>query len=154
MPGVGAGTAPAGYPVITPAAPAAGAQDGLMPYFDLATRTFPFAADGSLLLVHPVDQAVELTLGTTRGTIKSAPDHGVDWKRIRAALYAETPKVAAGEIARALAPFVQAGDVELRAVRFTRPAPGRQLVEVDYVNLRLPLQNGPATGVRTARGSV
>lgn len=158
MPGAGgiaAGAAPAGYDVVVFQGASLVGDLALMPYFDLSTRTFPFADDGSLLLVHPVDHAVEVTLAITRGTLKSAPDVGVDWPRIRAALYAETAKVAAGEIARALAPLVDAGDVELRAVRFSRPLPGRQLVEVLYVNLRLPVQLGrSAAGVQMAQRSI
>jgi hypothetical protein len=107
-------------------------------YFDLSTRSFPYDARGALVGVHPVDQEVELALGITAGSLGSAPAQGHTLRFITSPSAPDAERQVEDRVNRALARLLERGDITVRSARFVRPAPpGRLLVAVEYVNLRL-----------------
>lgn len=153
MPGAGsfpAGAGPAGYDPTTyasglPALPAG------MPYLDLSVRQFTFAADGSQKTVHAVDQMVEVILNIQLGNFAPDPTLGTDWLKIKRAAYREAPKLALPVVTSALQPLIDRGDILLKSVLFLRPVPGRTIIPIEYVNLRLPVQTGVDPTRQTGR---
>lgn len=144
MPGAGsfpAGAGPAGYDPATYAAPLPTLPVGV-PFLDLSVRQYTFAADGSQNTVHPVDQMVEVILNIQLGNFTSDPTLGVDWLRIKRANYRQAPSIAPAVVAAGLKTLTDAGDILLKSVGYRRPAPGRTIIPIEYVNLRLPVQTG------------
>ena len=140
MPGLGSaplGSLPCGAPSVQSHSAAPGVASPRAIKFDLATRSFPMNADGTLVDVHPVDQTVELALGIELGKIPSASTVG---QRIRAAAnrLAGTKLVATvtDAINAALAAPLANNDIATLGVAIDTSVRGRIVVAYQYVNLR------------------
>lgn len=139
--GIGPETAPNDSP--RPRAHVTDAPVPVAAMFDPSIRGYPLNASGTLTAIHPVDQKVILALHVKWGTLASAADFGAKFHLLKRDRNLEAACVA--EVNRALGDLLRAADIALRGITVTRPIPGRVIVVVSYVNLRLP---GGLTQVR------
>ncbi len=134
-----AGSEPAGHdPVPAPSATVLLPKPIAAVFYDPATKNNPFNADGSLQEIHPVDQAVALSLCIPLGSIKSAPDTGHGIFRIRSTADKALQKKVENEVLLAVSALITAGDIEILLVEVSAPpsAKGRLETFVTYQNLR------------------
>lgn len=137
------GTGPFGYDPVTGAAIPARVT-APTPIYDPATKTYPSAADGTLIDNHPVVLEVSLALGIRAGAIPSLASFGLRTERIRKARREELQQVAQDEVELALARLIERGDVALVSVVATTK-PGIVKLEVQFRNLRDPGTRKPVT---------
>lgn len=106
-------------------------------FYDPALRGFPINDDGEVIGVHPVDQEVAIRTTIPKGSLKCAPNVGIDWARIRRASKATMLRDIEDEVRTTLKPLIDAGDIRLDSVTLWPEAAGRPLFFVDYFNVRL-----------------
>jgi len=131
-----AGIGDAGFDslVTTPATPIS-VPDAIQ--FDPQYKVFPFASDGQLASMHPVDQAAVLAL-RPKGSIRSAPDQGIDIARIKTAPRSALQATITDEVQLAWATLIARGDILFLGAPLHPEANGRPIFYADYQNLRLP----------------
>lgn len=105
--------------------------------FDVSTKSFPFNASGQLIVVHPVDQQVQLALGTEYGKMPACPTVGNRLREVANNSSEDAfPKAAEAEVNRALAKLLTNGDITIQSVNSAEYPLGRAVTEVRYVNNR------------------
>jgi hypothetical protein len=117
MPGAGtfpAGSGPAGFDPILRSAPRKPVAQGAIRY-EGKTRGWVRADDGQYVKLHPIEQAVALSMCTRKGTLRSAPKVGNTLFEIE---YLGSPDIGADVEDRVrnafpLSSLVAAGDVEI-----------------------------------------
>lgn len=133
-----AGMGPAGFdPVVAPPPP----RDAKLPsaiWFDGATRTFLFDAQGRLVPIHPVDQSVALSILVELGKLSSAPTVGSSARRATGTTEAARLADVETRMRAAVKRRVDAGDIQIVAIVVTSPVPGRTVARFRYLNLRIP----------------
>jgi hypothetical protein len=138
MPGVGsfpAGSGPAGALPVVDSAPRAPLAVGAIRY-EGRTRGWIQADDGQYVKVHPIEQAVALSMCTAKGSLKSAPQVGNTLFEIE---YLGSPDQEADVEDRVrnafpLSALVTAGDVEI--VRIEQDESNGLSVILYFKNLR------------------
>lgn len=141
------GVGPFGYDPVT-AAVIPAKVSAPTPVYDPATKTFPFAADGTLADNHPVVLEVSLALGIRAGSIPSLVSLGLRAERIRNARRDELQRTAEDEVELALSRLIERGDVELVSVTATVKS-GAIRLEVVFRNLRDPETQKPISLTRS-----
>jgi len=103
--------------------------------FLLNGRQFAVGHDGQMGAMHPVDQAVEFTLGFELGSISSLPTFGLRLNRLEDAIPSRLDKIADDEVRDALAVLVRRRDVFVVSVTVVKQG-WPVYVDVVYKNLR------------------
>lgn len=117
--------------------------------FDPSTGDVPRdTATGLYEATHPVDQRVTLALGVALGKLALDKTLGSRLLTLQPAAQERMTALALGHVEEALANLITAGDITLLSVSTKLSAHGRIVVEVQYVNLRLP-DGEPQTVQRT-----
>ncbi len=138
MPGVGsfpAGRGPAGANPIVTSPPLARVAKGAMRY-EGRTRGWVQSADGQYVKLHPVEQAVALSMCTRKGSLKSAPKVGNTLFEIE---YLGAPDLGADVEDRVrnafpLSQLLAAGDVEI--IKIAHDETNGLIVVLYFKNLR------------------
>lgn len=106
-------------------------------FFDPLTKTFPVRADGTMVAIHPIDQAATFALTIKKGAIKSCPDIGHTFADIGSPADPSYQRRAEDAAKLALAALIKNGDVQFRGCtpRSTNVA-GRNEFLTEYTNLR------------------
>lgn len=128
------GVGPLGHaPVAAPSTP--GKRQELAVLIHPGTHDAIVLEDGSLLGVHPVDQAVSLALGIEASTVNSVPTQG---HKLRQIVYAGRDLKARVQqaVEAALRLLINRGDIALDSVTTTRTE-GGFFTDIEYRNLRL-----------------
>lgn len=139
---LGAGTSPAGFgpagaaPIVI-VAPSTAPPQPTARLFDLGTRSFPIAANGSLATTHYVDQQVNLALGIEVGSVASVGTFGQTIRRIQRLSGPRLQSQVNDAVNVALALLLRNGDIRLLGVAIDTSVRGRLVVAVSYLNLRL-----------------
>lgn len=142
------GVGPLGFdPVADPSDPSD--RQLLAPLIDPGTHDAVLLEGGSLLGVHPVDQAVSLAFGVRRGTLGSAPSQGHTLREIEYGGAGLSTRVRLA-VEQALAVLINRGDVALVAVE-VQAMGGGFAVEITYRNLRLPVDPSSPASPTTLR---
>ena len=108
------------------------------PKYDPALHAHPLNANGELVAVHPVDQAVALALHIPLGSIQSAPGTGIDYAKLKRASRLALQQTVNDVVQVALATLISEGDIKLIGSPLIPGSGGKPFFYVDYVNLRLP----------------
>jgi len=108
-----------------------------VPLFDLQTRTFPHDADGKLILVHWVDQAVSFALGVSQGTFAPQSKLGNRLNKIKRAGGQGLNAAVEDAVREALQALVQRKDIGVTEIIIATPTRGQIYVAVSYMNLRV-----------------
>lgn len=116
-------------------------------FFDPSTRDYPLDANGRVVAIHPVDQAVALALTIELGAVGSVSDLGHELRRIPRGTQPQIASYAADAVKRALKAITDRGDATLLNVTTVSPFRGAQQVTVEYRNNRL---SPPAIRTQTA----
>lgn len=132
-----AGDSPAGFDAVLPPSPRTTLAPVSAAFFDPSVRDFPLDANGRVVSVHPVDQAVALALSVDTGAIGSVPELGHDLRRIPRGTPTTLTSYARDAVARALKALVDRGDVTVVEVTASVPFRGGLFVSVSYRNNRL-----------------
>jgi hypothetical protein len=103
--------------------------------FLLNGRQFAVGYDGQMGAMHPVDQAVEFTLGFELGSISSLPQFGVRLDRLEDAIPSRLSKIADDEVRDALAVLTHRRDITVVSVTVVKDG-WPVYIEVVYKNLR------------------
>lgn len=130
-----AGEGDAGWEVLTPGV----ARSKTLvpaPKFDPLTRRYLIGDGGALIEEHPVLARARHLLGIRRRGIASAPTVGIPLARLRAARQDQVQREVEDAVRIALAPLVDAGDLEIVRVQIELPFRGR--FYTDLRNLRAP----------------
>ncbi len=138
MPGVGsfpAGSGPAGFDPVQISPPKAAVAKGALRY-EGRTRAWVRAGDGQYVKLHPVEQAVALSMCTRKGSLKSAPKVGNTLFEIE---YLGSPDLGSDVEDRVLNAFplsalIKNGDV--RIVRIDHDESNGLAVALYFKNLR------------------
>lgn len=85
---------------------------------------------------HPVDARMMFGLTVELGSLPSTPGIGIDRRKISETPLPRREAAVRDEIARVTAPWVRAGDIEIRAIVVDLSTRGTTVYAVDYVNLR------------------
>lgn len=106
--------------------------------YDPNTRTMVVSTvDGSLEIVHWVDQAVALALSVPLGSVPSVPDLGLDFGAVRKANHANAQRVVQDAVSRALGRLISLKLVKLGAI-VVKWSNGTIQWITNYTNLALP----------------
>jgi hypothetical protein len=158
---VGAGSFPAGFgpagvdPVVA-SEPSGPFTPPAAIYIDLGTADAKVVA-GVWQSMHPVDQAVQLSFGVRRGTIRSAPNVGHEFDKIRVIgnVRFEGDVRAAARDAFPFSKLVDNGSITHLDTMIQRGKTGEFKVLVSYINNKLPRtpQQQPQTAQFTSNGT-
>ena len=137
---MGAGTWPAGSIIaggdVFTSSPAVPPRTAAAQYSPTG-RVVVVNADGSVAVVHYVDQQVSLALGVPLGSIKAAPTIGIDLETIRKATKLTLQRCVTDAVSRALGSLLALRSITLGTITSTW-RPGASLWSVNYTNLVLP----------------
>lgn len=103
-------------------------------FYDPETRTFPLL-EGELVPIHPVDQAVALSLGVPLGSLAHQSGVGIDQAKLLRTLRQRMQATVTDEVRRCLKVLIDAGHIRLIGSPLTPDANGRPIFYVDYENL-------------------
>lgn len=104
--------------------------------YEFSTRTFPTNLDGSAKAMDPVTQRVAFIMSIRKGSLRGAPDVGVDWLLIKAAPRGSAQRVCEVQVRLALQALTDAKDIAITSVTADDTQPGRLFWELVFVNLR------------------
>jgi hypothetical protein len=113
-----------------------GPAEGMVPLFDLKTRSVPRDSTGLIKRVHWVDQAVALALGVTNGTLSSQVGLGNALRFIRRNDFQRIIAEVTDAVRICLLDLISRRDILVTDVQVTTPVRSQIVVAVYYINLR------------------
>lgn len=144
----GAGTFAAGVgslagsdPVAASSATTIALQKPAAVFYDPLTKQFPVRSDGTMVAIHPVDQAAAFALTIPVGAIKSCPTLGHTFANLPPRSDPRFQRAAEDAAKLALSDLIKAGDVSFgsvtpRAAAAGTANAGRLELVITYANLR------------------
>lgn len=106
--------------------------------YNATSKTAVVLSDGSIAVVHYVDQQVALALGVELGTIPSAPTIGIDLSRVRRATKATFQRTVEDAVKGALGFLLATKSIRIDSIVTTWSPVGRSSWVVNYTNLVVP----------------